>query len=477
MFSEKLLHLLLSFSKYELNRFKKYLVSPYLNDQPDLTRLFDLCNETIRESPEAVRELTKNKVWTQLFGSKKYDDAQLRRLASDLTQLGLKFKMAEKRAADPLPELLEMQTALDQPQLEKHLAGVERHLSKTLETSGKKNVKYYLTNFQMHWQICRRASRVVASSEYLKHLHSMDFYLECFYLIQKLQNYVSWLVSRGFRTVEQDLGLMPGFLEYARLEKFSEVPLISIYLKVVPCLIETDNEPFFRDLMVDLERFEEELAAEDLRELYHHAQNFCALKINQGRVEYYREVFQIFKKLIQRRLLLDEENQLPEGVFKNIITVSQRLGELDWAENFIEENAQFLPSANRENAKTYNLANIFLQKKQHDKVIRLLRDVEYKDVTYSAGSKLALLMTYFEMQEMQVLDAQMDSFRIFIRRNKSLSKNAKREFNNFLIFLKKLAHLAPRDRAAAEKLEKKIIENQSVSAKKWLLEKVAAAKK
>ncbi len=476
MFSEKLLNLLLSFSKYELNRFKKYLISPYLNDQPDLIKLFDLCNEAIRESPEAVSNLTKNVVWKHIFGSKKYDDAQLRRLSSDLNQLGLKFKLAEKHAGENLPDLLEMQTLLDQPQLEKHLSGVERQIQKLLETPGRKTADHYLANFRTHWNVFNRSSRVASSASYLEKLMPADYFLECFFIIQKLKFYVGWLHFRGYFSTDRELPLMPGFLEYSGSERFATVPLISIYQKVIACLTEPENEVFFRELMENLEKHEPELSSEDLREFYHIAQNYCAFKLNQGRVEYYKEMFQIFQSLIHRQLLLDEEKQLPEGVFKNIITVSLRLNEFDWAEKFVEEHAPFLPQAIRENAKTYNLANIFLQKKQYDRVIRLLRDVEYKDVTYSVGSKLALLIVYFEIREFDVLESQMDSFRIFLRRNKALSKNAKREFNNFLNFLKKLSHLTKSDRAEVQKLEQKIIENQSVSAKKWLLEKVAEMK-
>ena len=66
-----------------------------------------------------------------------FDDAHLRRLASDLSQLALQFIVAEARKVDPLSEALELQKALKKPQLKKQLAVLSRKViaAKALENS------------------------------------------------------------------------------------------------------------------------------------------------------------------------------------------------------------------------------------------------------------------------------------------------------------------------------------------------------
>ena len=49
MISDKLLSMLQTLSKVERNRFRKYLRSPYLNDQPDLCVLFDAADKALRD--------------------------------------------------------------------------------------------------------------------------------------------------------------------------------------------------------------------------------------------------------------------------------------------------------------------------------------------------------------------------------------------------------------------------------------------
>ena len=469
--SEKLISLLRTFSKPELNRFRKYLQSRYLNDQPDALRLFEIVNEGLRKAADDERDFDKKHVWQQLFANKTFDDLYLRRLASDLTQLAIQFMLAEARQHDPLSEALELQQLLGKQELKKHLAGAERLIDKHLEAAIGKSTNYYYAQFKKHIQIFNQASKTVSTAGYMDRLLPADYYLECFYIVQKLKLYVGWLHFRGTRATDRTLEVFPGFWEYISSEKFADVPIIGVYQKMIACFTEPEKEEHFREFLADLNRFAKVLPEEDLRECYQTAQNYCALKINQGHTEYYPVFFNLIKDTIQWGILL-ENGQISEGVFKNTVTIGLRVNELEWVENFIREYASFLPSAIRENARTFNLANVYSHQKKYDQVIELLRDVEYSDLVYALGSKLILLRTYYETDELMAMDSLIDSFKIFLRRNQVMSKGLKREYSNFLLFLKKLSTIHPSNRPAAEKLKKRILETSHVMSKKWLSEKI-----
>lgn len=472
MLSEKLTSLLRTLTKYELNRFRKFLLSPYLNDQEDLTRLFEIVNEALRKDEQALPGLDKQTVWKALYPKKKFDDTHLRRLASDLTQAALRFMVEEARRQDPLGEALELQKILEKPELQKHLTGVERQIKRLLNEERGQSSEQYFAQFKMHDAIFSRASKIVATSGYAEKLLPADFYLECFYLTQKLKFYVAWLLYRDFRITEHAIPLIPGFWEYIEAARFKGIPLLAVYSKVIKCLIDQDDENHFHDLMADLEKYDEYLTKDDLRECYHIAQNYCALKISQGKIEYYREVFKIFRRGIDQKILL-ENGQLPEGVFKNIITASLGVGEYDWAERFIQDNVEYLPSNIRENARTFNLSYLYFHQKKYQKVIELLSNVEYSDVVYALGAKQILLRTYYESGEFLAMDSLIESFRIFLRRNKLISKNLKREYINFLNFLKKLSSLNVAGQLVIKLFQKRVSETKYVNSKKWLLEKIA----
>lgn len=167
-----------------------------------------------------------------------------------------------------------------------------------------------------------------------------------------------------------------------------------------------------------------------------------------------------------------EDGSLSEGIFKNIVTVGLGVGEFEWIENFIEEYAAFLPSSIRENARIFNLSYLYFYQKRYSRVMELLGNVEYNDVVYVLGSKLILLQTYYEMNETLAFDSLTDSFRIYIRRNKVMSKNLKREYLNYLNIVKKLMELKITKQNTTPKFREQVLAASSSTSKKWLLEKI-----
>lgn len=476
MFSDKLLSLLGAFSKYDLNRFRKFVQSPYFNDQADVARLFEVVNTAIRNGEAAVAALDKPTIWAALYSDAPYDDAHLRRLASDLTLLAQRFIIEEFRQQDPLTEALDLQRALERYDQPKHLASAERSIEKILDQSKGKSTDYYYAQFRQHWNVFNRASKLVATTGYTDKLVSADFHLECFYLVQKLKLYVAWLLYRGFRVTEREVPLVPGFWEYLEDERFATVPLIRIYRAVIVSFTDSENEKHFEELLHLLEHFAADLTRADRRDCIFIAQNYCALKINQGKTEYYYRYFSIIKNMVEHDLLL-EDGQVPEAVFKNFITVSLGAEEYEWTEQFIRQYANFLPARIRENARIFNLAYVYFYQKNFDRVIECLRDVEYSDVVYALGAKSMLLRTYYELGEYMALDSLMDSFRIFLRRNKVISKNLKREYINFLNLVKKLTTITPSDKKAIADLHHRVSETSYSMPKNWLLKKIAEIEK
>jgi hypothetical protein len=474
MISDKLITLLQTLSKVMRNRFRKYLLSPYLNDQPELVPLYDLLDQAIREDKAA--SLDKHQVWKRLYPAQSFNDAQLRRMTSDINQLCLQFLAAEARKENPLAEALDLQRLLDKPELKKHLSGVERQIQKLLADQQDYSSDYYHACFNLYHQIFSRAAKTIATAGYGEKLWVADRHLEYFYLTQKVKYYVNWLLYTRSRASEKEISLSARVLESFRQPEFQTVPLLAIYEKIILCLSEQENDQHFKSLLEIIEAKGQALSTSDLRECYQIAQNYCAIKINQGKREYYREMFDIFKKIIQKDILLESGN-LSEGLFKNIVTVGLGVGEYVWVEDFIQTYTPFLPSDIRENARTFNLASLHFHQKRFEQVIALIHDVEYSDLVYALSAKQLLVRTYFELGEYLVLDSLIDSFKIYLRRNKQISKTQKQEYLNFLSFVKNLTVLNPRDRQKIQKLSSRIEKASSVMPKKWLLEKIEALKR
>ena len=475
MFSDKLLSLLQVFSKHELNRFRKFLCSPYFNEQEYLIRLFDCCDKALRDGPEALEALSKESAWKSLGTSKPLDEAQLRRIASELNQKALDFLALEYRDQHPENQWIDLQHVLDKPRLRKHLAGIERKLDRVFESEQLPASSQHLLQYQYAWNVYNRSAKTLSTAEFMGKLLPANSQLDSLYITQKLKLYLAWLSFRNFRATETELPFIEGYWDFLDRPEYAENTLLIVLRQLVRCLSKPDYEAYFDRLMVLLETKGHRLHAEDLRECYQMAQNYCALKINQGKTNYYRPVFELYKGMIEREVLLENE-QLSEAVYKNIITISLQLGEYSWAEAFAQEYSEFLPATIRENARSYNLANLYFHQKKYGDVISLLNNVEYSDLSYSLGAKLILLRTYYESGEVLALDSLLESVRIYLRRNRHISKTMAKEFGNFIGFLKKLSTLDFSNSASVAAFEKKIAETPALISKKWLLEKIAELK-
>ena len=148
MLSKKLITLLQTFSKQDLQQFDKYVRSPFFNEQEELVRLFELINV---ELAKPVFELTKQAAWKKLFGNKAYKDVFMRRLNSELTRLAEGYLV--QRGIKKKPICIERplaQKALNISALEKHFIYLFRFIERMHEKSEIRNLDYYWENFQLY---------------------------------------------------------------------------------------------------------------------------------------------------------------------------------------------------------------------------------------------------------------------------------------------------------------------------------------
>ena len=93
MLSKKLLSLLQTFSKQDLSQFRKFIHSPYYNENQELIQLFQLINDEFNHNSSKLDDISLEKklAWKKRFDEKVYQDTKMRRLSSDLNKLAERF--------------------------------------------------------------------------------------------------------------------------------------------------------------------------------------------------------------------------------------------------------------------------------------------------------------------------------------------------------------------------------------------------
>ncbi len=473
MISNKLTDLLRTFSAADIQRFQKYLASPFFNENLDLMTLYGLL---VQGPIEGKTDKTPSKLglWKKLFPEVPYDDVKYRRLNSDLLQLALDFLAYQQYKAHPVTPKIFLLHRLASTRLDKHFDGVARQAEGELEKSGYKDADFHYFKYILQRRHHEHMEHTAAKEPTFHFMEEADHHLDCYYLTKKLEHYCDALGYQNIRSEAAQIYLFPDFLKQVENSPYLQEPAVKAYYLIALMTQQQENEAYFFQLKNMLEKQSGLFRKRELQTLFIHLMNYCIYsKINNGRIDYYTELFSLYRIALEQEIIF-ENGELDPHHYKNIVTTSFYVREFAWAENFIQQYTARLPKADQENALQYNLAQLYFHKGEFDKVIGQLREVDYQTIAYALGSKLLLLRTYYELGEDQALDSLIDSFRIYLRRNKLISKEIKQQYMNALRFTKRLATTAHFDEKAIQKLKSQIEKCKALAVKKWLLEKIEA---
>jgi hypothetical protein len=470
MYKSKPILLLSALSSSDLRSFERFLRSPFFNRNEQLIALFTILK---KEHPEMNSpNLDREKLYQKLFNSKDFNESKLRYIFSDLTKLIEKFIIISELDKEPATQQLQLLKFFRNNNLDKYFSSTYDDAVNTLNRSPVKDSDYFFNAYLMdeQWYAYSSLKRDKSLDKVLQNAANN---LDNFYLSKRLKYLAEMLTRQNFLNSNYDMKLMAPLLEHLKNRDYSALPAIHIYYLVLLTLIEEHNEAHFHELIILLDQFKDSFSKEELRDLYFLAQNYCTKKINTGKEEYLRHFFSLSLILLSQELIF-ENNFIIPSAFKNIVTVGLRLEEFDWTENFIYGFKDKLHPKFRENAFTYNLAWLHFFKGEFKKTLRLLNNVEYMDVYYILDSKILLLKTYYELEEIDAFHSLADSFYVYLRRNELISSYQKNICLNFVKFVKRLMKAKLGDQKAASGLRSELNTATQVAGIAWLIKKCEA---
>jgi hypothetical protein len=472
MRNTKLYSILDSFDKQETNKLRKYLNSGYFNKNQTLIDLFELL--AADAASEKKSDLEKENVWILLKLGLHFDDVRFRKFYSDLLKLVEGFLCQQVYEADPVRQAADLIRAVGQRKIEKLYNSTMKTARRVSETQPFRHSEFHLKQYLIELNYYRmmefETKRGVRTN-----FEEIATNLDAFYLAEKLRISASVLTQQHFVSQEYKVQLIEEVLEHIRREDYQNTPAVVVYFQVYLTVSEQDNFEHYFKLKELLGKYGLAFPQDEAITIYYSAINYCIRQINHGNLQFNQELFDLYNDLIDRDILFLNDELSPWD-FRNIVLVGLRIGQYQWVENFINNFNYKIPDLYRENAVTFNLAQLFFYQKKYDRVIEKLRNVEYEDVSYNLNSKTMLLTTYYETEELEPLYSLFDSFRTYINRQNNIPKDRKENYKNLIKFTKKLTRIMPGDEAAIKRLEAEIHETRNVASLKWLQEKIEALK-
>lgn len=459
--------LLSAMSPAEIRDLEKFIRSAYFNRNELLLRLFLYLK---KEHPEMNGPaLDREKIYAKVFQTKPFIETKLRYAFSDLTKLIERFIVIRETDQDRFSQTQMMLRFFRNRDLEKFFHQAYEESLKHVESTGVEDSETYYQKFLLE-DLLYTYSSIKRDKSLDRVLQEVTDNLDYFYISKKLKYLCEMHTRQNFLNSAYHTRFIAPLLAHLKVEDYSAFPAIYAYHQVLLTLIEEDNEAHFYHLIEWLKANKDVFPREEQRDLFLLAQNYCTKKINQGHRQYLQEHLDLSVLLIDKALIFENGYLIP-ATFKNIVTVGLRLEAFDWTENFIYGFKDKVHPKYRENAFTYNLAWLHFFKGEYKKTLRLLSNVEYMDVYYILDSKILLLKTYFELEEVDAFYSLVDSFYVYLRRNELISAYQKNICLGFVKYVKRLMRARLGEKKAAKGLLEELNTTPQVASISWLLKK------
>jgi len=465
MENTRLLKLLRTLSKTELQGLKKFVRTPFFNQRSEVPALLDWLLASLKNGRPATDKAAAH---LHVFGQTPYDDHRIRMTMSFLYQLTAQF--------------LAVQAFLNNGvSYRKQLAAVfrERHLPDQAEkayseASGLQEQKP-LRNadfMEERYQLLLEKHRLQVETQRVDQpgLQAQSDQLDHAFLARKLWQACAMLSHQNVSNATYAFGMLDAAIQHAERSGALEIPAVAIYYHCYRALVNPSESAHFQQFKQCLMSYSEQFPAEELRDLYILAINYCIRQYNAGNPEYLSQQFDLYKEGLERRYFLSE-GLISRYTYQNAATIGLVMHELEWVDTLIHEYKPLLREEHREGLFSFNLARLEYYRRNLGKALQLLQKAEYKDLLLNLAAKILQLKIFYELQEFDLLASHLQAIRTFILRKKVMGYH-RENYLNTVHFTQKLLEINPFDKTERAALRREIEDTKAVAEKEWLLEQL-----
>ncbi len=468
MKKSKFVTLLRTLDKQELLKFHKYLKQSQSNEGAVLA-IFEyvqkFCPELKDEKKLAIEYVHKKVFKTDIEEDKGNRVNMLNNLA-DLHRYLKQFLLLERVKSNSFEGQRFWMAILKERGLMPEFARKAALLQREVEAMPKTSIPAYMKGmvanhyFYYHLTQDKQKDDIVTLLDCSKDL-------DLFYAVSKLK--IACEIANRRQLMAQDFEMepLPAIIELTKTFLVADHPLLALYLKVYE-LISSRNGELYPEIEAMLKANIARVDAEEFHAILGYLHNYLAYSLRRGDGGYMDRTHSLNKFSVAHNII-SKSGEISANHFANIVSVACTVGDIEWANSFIENNKKSLPADLIEDTVKLAKATMYFETKQFDAVLDELREITYHDLLINIRARSLMLRSYYELfgNKNTLVGDYCIAFETFLKRQRTPKREVVEAARNFIGIVRKLVAA----KVGREAILEIIHHTSPLYHKDWLLQK------
>lgn len=468
MKTDKLFNLLSSLGKLDFKKFDEFLRSPYYNKLNDVVRLYSAVKKHYPSFNSTA--CTPEKLFGKIYPGEKFDYGRYRVLASRTLTLAKKFISVEKSGKDKVRNMVLLAHTVNTARNKNIYSDCIAELEMLLDEKQIKDEHYFHELHELAYLKNISTGHFSGGIEYGDEVNNLMIYS----LARLLRIYATWINTNNSLNIPLDTKLLDKLELIIDDEPFSSNPVIQINHNIMKFAKNFTNEKYFFEHLRLTEKYPNAISETDLYDTYILLLNFCAVKTMSGDKSFNGHKFELYKRMLDKRLFFIQYEFIPYEMYNNIVGAAIETGNIKWAEGFVERYKNNLEEFYRNDIYLFSRAKICFAKREFEKSIEFMSgQANIENPFYKFAVKELMIKSYYELGYYENILSLIDSYKHTLSKSKLVNRQIRESRNSFLNALNSLVKCKmDDDTEKLKELSYRLNNSEHFVNKEWLIEKI-----
>ncbi len=489
--NEALLEILRTFSKNDIKNFRKFMKSPYLNPYPKVILLFTAIMEYYPDFRST--SISRKGLFHKMDKKNNFNDSTMRDLISKLKLVLDKFLAISGFEGSEFDYLTHLRKQLYNRKLYKQ---VEKNISEAesvIPGYNEADSDYFFKRIKIETDKFNNyvINRNLYNEQNLNYsINSLNISAKnqlAFFILETIKQNDTILKITKRQGKPKIKNIIPELLEPMDLKEImvalkrneSEIShIFEIYYNLYMLFTKRNHEKYFHLFKKNIIEYSEMINTDELHFLFGRLIDYCVNNCNEGKAEYYVELFNAYGIMLRKRYYTNSSNKyISLDLFRNIFQTSIRINNLSWAEDFINKYIKELHPQNRDSMYNYCYAYIYFGKGMFERSLEHILKIKQDYFALKIDIKILHLKINYEVGMYEQIYNQLDSFKHFISNHELILPSKREKIREFILLYEKVLKARLNDDS-----ESLIFINKELNTKRdkqffgWLIDKTGQIK-